>query len=211
MGYLANIVTTKTKTVQSILEMRSFPYTMHSSINSLEKIEPNDKNILLTYNTNIIIPGEILKNFRYRFNIHAASTQFPGRDPHHWAIFDGAKQYGATLHVLEEKVDSGEIIDVRIFEVTDEDTPYSLLEKSDKLSLDLMIWLLDSIYAGKDFSKASAKFEWNGPKRKRQDFMNILDCTNDTEEMLNRKYRAFYHPTYKNLFVQKGDFKFFID
>ena len=36
-------------------------------------------------------------------NIHAASPQAPGGDPHHFAIYDKVKEYGATLHYMTKK------------------------------------------------------------------------------------------------------------
>ena len=42
---------------------------------------------------------------------------FSGKDPHHWASYKKARFYGATAHILSEKVDQGKIIDFEKVEI----------------------------------------------------------------------------------------------
>ena len=84
---------------------------------SLECLKPNKKQILISCNTNLIIPKKIFSNYKIAINIHPALYTFPGRDPHHWASYEKAKFYGATAHIISEKVDQGEIIDYKKFEL----------------------------------------------------------------------------------------------
>ena len=37
-----------------------------------------------------------------------------GWDPHHWACYNQSKNYGATAHLLSEKLDQGKIIDYEL-------------------------------------------------------------------------------------------------
>src|SRR5262249_229160 len=56
---------------------------------------------LISHSTSVIVPASVLEVLQGRaVNIHAASPRYPGRDPHHFAIYDGAARYGATAHVM---------------------------------------------------------------------------------------------------------------
>jgi methionyl-tRNA formyltransferase len=71
------------------------------------------EDMLLSHSTSVIVPGKLLEPFGERaLNIHAASPDYPGRDPHHFAVYDGVRRYGATLHRMARKVDAGAILDV---------------------------------------------------------------------------------------------------
>lgn len=71
--------------------------------------------VLVGFGTGVIVPPDVLSRWRLAYNIHAASSRFPGRDPHHWAAYEGATSYGATAHVMTERVDAGPIVgEVRV-------------------------------------------------------------------------------------------------
>ena len=67
---------------------------------------------LIALMTGVIVPKGVLAKYEHAYNFHAASTSYPGRDPHHWATLDGAASYGATAHKMTAKVDDGPIVGV---------------------------------------------------------------------------------------------------
>src|SRR5207245_6682120 len=83
---------------------------------------------LISFGTSVIVPATLLARLiKPAYNLHAASPEFPGRDPHHFAAYLGAKTYGATLHLMTERVDDGPIVAVEMFQVAPDATPASLL------------------------------------------------------------------------------------
>src|SRR5215467_13519659 len=46
------------------------------------------------------------------YNVHPGTPDFPGRDPWHFARYEGRREIGATLHRMTARVDAGEILDV---------------------------------------------------------------------------------------------------
>lgn len=68
----------------------------------------------------------LLDTLKAAYNFHGAPPEFPGRDPHHWAIHRDAAEYGATLHVMTEKVDAGPILRVCRFPMPAWTDPYEL-------------------------------------------------------------------------------------
>lgn len=70
---------------------------------------------LITLLTGVIVPSEILEALELPgYNFHPGPPAYPGRYPAPFALYDGAAQFGATVHELAVKVDSGPIVDVEI-------------------------------------------------------------------------------------------------
>jgi methionyl-tRNA formyltransferase len=123
---------------------------------------------LLSFGTRIIVPGTYLERTGLiAANIHAASPSFPGRDPHHYAIYEAVTEYGATLHFMTHKVDEGPIIAIKSFSVSGGDTAISLLEKANEcgwqLVEQLLVWLKDGVIL------TPSVHLWSGTKRSRKD------------------------------------------
>lgn len=158
--------------------------------------------LLFTFGTSIIVPEEYLnKQGILSINIHAASPEFPGRDPHHFAIYDSAKVYGATMHHMTKKVDDGPIIDVELFTVTKDYTPIELLAKADECGWILAERLFNWLNTNKTIPVSEHK--WTGKKRTRTDFRNLckIECNIDKDE-LERRIKAFHVEPYSNLYIK---------
>lgn len=78
---------------------------------------------LIGYGTGLIVPAEIIQQFQRAYNFHGASPLYPGRDPHHWAAYEGARQFGATAHVMTALVDDGPIVGSLLKTVPEGATP----------------------------------------------------------------------------------------
>jgi methionyl-tRNA formyltransferase len=73
---------------------------------------------LIAFVTAEIVPPGVLARLGYgAFNFHPGPPSYPGWAPAHFALYDEARQFGATLHVMVEQVDAGPIIDVGFFPV----------------------------------------------------------------------------------------------
>jgi len=169
----------------------------------------NTIDLLLSFGTSIIVPGVYLERTGLiAANIHAASASFPGRDPHHYAIYEAVPEYGATLHFMTEKVDDGPIIAIKTFSVSGCDTPISLLEKANEfgwqLVEQLLVWLKDGVML------IPSVHVWSGTKRSRKDFQNFCRIDIDiSKEELERRIRSFHVDKFQNIFVEIQGKKFY--
>ena len=90
-----------------------------------EKLAP--ETLLVGFSTGVIVPAHILSRLEGpAYNFHAASPEYPGRDIHHFAVYYGARRYGATAHEMEPQVDFGRIVGVEWFDVAPRTTPQAL-------------------------------------------------------------------------------------
>ena len=73
---------------------------------------------LIAFTTAVIVPRTILSAVGHgAFNFHPGPPEYPGWAPAHFALYEGAAEFGATFHVMTERVDAGAIIDAEFFPV----------------------------------------------------------------------------------------------
>jgi methionyl-tRNA formyltransferase len=112
-----------------------------------------------------IVPKETLSKFRKAYNFHPGPITHPGRDPHHWAIYENQKWFGVTLHEMAEGVDEGAVIRTDPFLIGDRN-PHELRDEANKRAIlmarELGPKLLDGTYPFPVHAET-----WCGTKRTR--------------------------------------------
>ena len=101
-----------------------------------------------------------------------------------WALIKGEKEWGVTLFYLGEKIDQGDIIDQRKFDIDDSDDINALFDKADSLAVDMLRTNLSLIKDGKASRKKQNKEEATYlPKRQPED--GKIDWTKPNIEIYN--------------------------
>jgi hypothetical protein len=84
---------------------------------------------LVAYVTPEIVSKGTLAQLGYgAINFHAGPPSYPGWAPAHFALYERATEFGATVHVMVEQVDAGPIIDVARFSIPADITVLGLEE-----------------------------------------------------------------------------------
>jgi methionyl-tRNA formyltransferase len=84
---------------------------------------------LIAFATDVVVTPNILDQLGYgAYNFHPGPPHFPGWRPAHFAIHHGATEFGATAHVMLERVDAGPIVGVELFSIPDGTTVQGLEE-----------------------------------------------------------------------------------
>ena len=140
--------------------------------------------ILVSINYRYIIPKSIYSFFRYAINIHGSMLpKYRGRTPHVWAIINGENSTGITVHIIEEKVDSGPIIVQEKVSIGNDDSGYDLLMKFKGLYPVLIHKALDKLLRnGKLLGQNESKATYFG---KRIPEMGYIDTDQQTKKILN--------------------------
>lgn len=74
---------------------------------------------IIAFCTDVVIPAPILEQTRYgAYNFHPGPPTYPGWFPSCFAVYDGATEFGATAHIMAERVDSGPIVGTNLFAMT---------------------------------------------------------------------------------------------
>ena len=72
-------------------------------------------------------------------NFHPAPVDYPGSGCTNWALYEDAKEYGVTVHIMNEKIDNGEIIECRRFPIFEYDNIETLLQRTYHKMYDLFL------------------------------------------------------------------------
>jgi methionyl-tRNA formyltransferase len=113
----------------------NIPYLKGYNINSIEFY-----NIAASFNCDLFVSMSFNQIFKSRIfslphlgtiNCHAGKLPFyRGRNILNWALINDEKEFGITVHFIDEGIDTGDIILQRCFPISDADDYNSLLEIS---------------------------------------------------------------------------------
>jgi hypothetical protein len=186
--------------------------TVLRDLSALETAFTDANTTMLCVGTGVIVPEAILNRFRGpAYNLHAASPEFPGRDPHHHAIYRNARRYGATLHIMTANVDAGPIVAVEWFDVDDKATPQSLLAMANEAGLALIERIGERLLEPSPLPSVRG-VAWGAVKTKRTDLERLAQISPLVGEAeFARRLRALEHNTHNNLLVDLHGHRFRIE
>lgn len=111
------------------------PFLPCENVNSADFISKLDElgaELLVSMSFNQILKSNILNLAEHGFiNCHAGALPFyRGRNPLNWALINGEKEFGITVHCVDEGIDTGDIIEQRLFPILLTDNYSTLLNKA---------------------------------------------------------------------------------
>jgi methionyl-tRNA formyltransferase len=147
---------------------------------------------LIAFVTPEIVPQSILAALGYgAFNFHPGPPSYPGWAPAHFALYDQATEFGATVHVMVEQVDAGPILDVSLFPVP-ADIPVLGLEGLAYAHLALLFWRMAKSLAAEAASPPTRAIKWGTRKYSRRAYRAICDIPLDIpKHELDRRIKVF--------------------
>lgn len=178
----------------------------------LAAFEGSSPRLLLAFATGVIVPEAILASpGLLAVNVHGAPPSYPGRDPHHFAAYDGASSFGATLHRMVRAVDQGPVLRVSVEPVPPLSSPSELMAIGVRHGLALAREFLAGLAAGKA-PTPDPRLGWSGPVRRRSDFLRLCRIEPGiSREEFERRLRATTVPGYRNLTIELHGRTFRID
>ena len=191
------IATSREVGEQCILWARNNTPSGFVLVNSLQEAD-----IVLSVMYEKIISADILKSKKC-YNFHpGVLPEYKGSGICTWALLNQESKFGITLHLIDQGVDTGDIIEIREFLISKHDTAFSLYEKGVKIIFKMFKdWYSDLLF--EDYIAT--------PQRK-----NVGKCylKKDLQKARNltRFVKAFYFPGKDQLyyFNNKGK-KIYID
>ena len=148
---------------------------------------------LLAFTTSVIVPESILAALGHgAYNFHPGPPQYPGWAPAHFALYDGARMFGATAHVMAARVDSGPIVGVESFIVPDKISVRGL-EQIAYVRLAHLFWRMSRELAREPSPLRELDIAWCGIKSTRQMYRDMCELpTGISPAELARRIRAFH-------------------
>ena len=189
------------------LEKLGFEIEYITSKDRNENLPKNVKNwqgeYIFCFRSFYILPKDLIDNARIAaINFHPGSPEYPGSGCLNFALYENAKSYGATAHLMNEKVDNGKIIECTRFSVLKDDNVNTLLKKTHKKMYELFCSITTGLSSNgeiylKKKLKLSKNEKWTGIVRKLSDLnkLQIIEADMTKEEIIKR-IRAFHTDDY---------------
>lgn len=177
-------------------EEKKIPYLLADKITdeTIKQIEGTKPDFLIVEDYGLILPSQLLEIPKYAcLNIHhSLLPKYRGTSPAPYAILNGDKITGVTVIAMNDRVDAGDILAQKEYEMKLDETTESLLTELNNLGGEIIIPVIEDYINGKarpqkqDESKAS-----NTARMSKSDGQIDLNNPPDKEK-LDRMIRAYF-------------------
>ena len=152
---------------------------------------------LFCFHSHIIVPKILLDRVKTSINFHPGSPDHPGSGMVNWALYNNSKEFGVTVHLIDDKIDHGNILRVKRFKILDGDNIESLIDRTKSYSISLFYDIIQEILIDHktidELLDESKNEKWNCESRKidQVNKMSIVDINIDSDE-LDRRIKSFH-------------------
>jgi methionyl-tRNA formyltransferase len=167
---------------------------------------------LINVNSTLIIPAEVLELFEGRsLNFHPGLLpQYAGLHTHQWAIRNGEREFGVTVHRMERRIDSGAIVGQVRFPIRPEDTGLSLFSHCLAAGVELFSRIVAQIVRGETLVDVPQDLTRRRLYRHRDALDGAIDWNESAVSVVNfiraGNYEPFASPTYVARLDKVADF-----
>ncbi len=147
---------------------------------------------LIAFSTGVVVPKAILEGLGTpAYNFHPGPPTYPGSHAASFAVYEGATRFGATVHEMVPRVDSGPIVAVEWFEVPAGVRFMDLELMTYKVLLKQFAELAPTL-ATSDAPLPRIDATWSGKRRTNAEFEKMKELAADMDEAeIRLRYRAF--------------------
>lgn len=145
---------TKDQKLVNYAQSNTIDYVISENVNSeayIEKIKKYECDLFVSMSFNQIFKDTIINLPKLKtINCHAGKLPFyRGRNVLNWVLINDEKEFGITVHYVDEGIDTGDIILQETYPITDEDDYKSLLNLAYEACASLLIRAVLLIKEGK--------------------------------------------------------------
>jgi methionyl-tRNA formyltransferase len=184
-----------------------------------EDIRQIEVDYILCYRSYFILPKFLIESSKfYSINFHPGSPKYPGSGGINFSLYNNDKNCGVTVHLMDEKVDSGKILGTKYFPIFESDNLDKLLDRTHNKLFSLFIEFTTNLRKyGKNYIEKNLienkDVIWSDLKRTAKDIDNYQLIDEDIDEIeLKKRIRSFNftnHPIklkfHGKIFVLKED------
>lgn len=147
---------------------------------------------LIAFSSPVIVPPSVLAALGYgAYNFHPGPPEYPGWAPSHFALYDGASEFGATMHAMAAQVDSGPIVEVARFAIPT-NIDVLALEGLAYAHLAQLYWKRAKQLATDSAPLPAGMLSWGAKKNSRRAYQAICNIPLDiSREELERRLKIF--------------------
>lgn len=199
----------------ALLEALGFDITAVISEKRGEKmpavVESWEGDYIFCFRSFYILRKPLLQRARVAaINFHPAPPEYPGSGCINFALYENASNYGATAHIMDEKIDSGAIIKCARFPILPADTVARLLPRAHESLAELFSDVIHGIAKGGQgyihhAISTAAHEKWRGTARKMAELNALQEITTDTSpNEVERRIRAVHTDAFPLYIMENG-------
>lgn len=159
--------------------------------------------LLISFTYTKRIPMNLIKKAVYAINVHPAPLPYyKGRGCSFHAIYNNEKKWGATVHILNENFDEGDIVHIRWFDI-DASSMYGYELRNQTWQVALVL-LEDTIVEFiKEGTIQGVTQEGIGVYYSQKDMDSMKRVfLDDSAEQIDRKIRAYWFPPNEGAYIE---------
>ena len=163
----------------------------------LEESYKIDKVIFISLEFDRLIKPKLFRS-KQLFNIHFSKLPaYKGQYTSSWPILNGENESGVTLHLIDDGVDTGNIIDQVVFKLSSEETARSLYLKYIEKGTELLIKNLENLLKNQYTSIPQKSINSTFFSINSINYRNLVLDFNKTAFQLSQQLRAFSFREYQ--------------
>lgn len=181
-------------------------------ISQTQILELNGCDLGLTILHHSILPSEIIRHFPNGiFNLHPGPLpRYRGYGGYAFAIINGDENYGVTLHLIDEKVDTGPIVDRLDFKIPKGCTARELHDLAQEKCLELFERALPKLIAGEIAVKAQSEINEKSEVHKKRELFQLRKIDLRIDEKTMRQIRALTFPPFEKPYIEYDGRKIYL-
>lgn len=151
----------------------------------------------------VILKENFIKKIKIAaVNFHPGPPNYRGTGCLNYALYDGSKYYGCTAHLINNnKIDNGNIIDVRKFKIYKKDTLQKILDKTHEKLFYQANFLIKGLIKNNNLNqliKENKHISWSGKIRNLNALDNFYEIKfNSSKREFEKKIRSTYTKKFK--------------
>ena len=148
-----------------------------------------------------ILKKNLLKKAKYSINFHPSTPKYRGSGGVNFAIYNNDKFYGCTCHLINEKIDAGDILDTKIFKLNKNDSVENILNKTYKLMFKQATMIVDLLLRKSEnvmILKNKNKKKWSKKLTLSKDLLKFYEIKkNISKKKFDKKLQATIFKNFK--------------
>jgi methionyl-tRNA formyltransferase len=187
-------------------------FDQHQLSRESRRIAGAEDSWLISANSTMIIPPDVLDGFDGRsLNFHPGLLpEYAGLHTHQWAIRNGEREFGVTVHRIVRQVDAGAIVGQARFPIAAADTGLSLFTRCLKAGAELFSGIVAQIIRGEALTEAPQDLTRRRLYRHRDALEDRIDWSEGAVRIVDfiraGNYEPFASPTYVARFDHRPGF-----
>ncbi|HVF69860.1 MAG TPA: methionyl-tRNA formyltransferase, partial [Xanthomonadales bacterium] len=182
--------------LKTFAEEQNIPYLLVDKITdkTVKQIEELNPDFMVVEDYGLILPPQLLTLPRYAsLNIHhSLLPKYRGTSPAPFAILSGDKTTGVTVIEMNDKVDAGDILAQKEYQMKPDETTESLLTELNKLGGEIIIPVIEGYIKGNVDAKRQDESKATYTTRMSKSDGQIDINNPPDKEKLDRMIRAYY-------------------